>query len=56
MSQIADALITALNEINPDYASTQTLDVANESDDADDTPLQQAQAKINKVLRKFREL
>nr|QCF41193.1 CcxB [Bipolaris sorokiniana] len=56
MSQISDALITALNTINPDHASTQTIDGASDLDDADDTPLQQAQAKINKVLRKFREL
>ncbi|KAI1676026.1 hypothetical protein KJE20_14389 [Pyrenophora tritici-repentis] len=40
--KLKDAQTETLNTINLDYASTQTIEGANDSDDADDTPLQQA--------------
>ncbi|KAH7111116.1 hypothetical protein B0J11DRAFT_599006 [Dendryphion nanum] len=64
MGKISDAIITALNEINPNHASNGSITIGNSSDseldneieDADVTIVQKAQSTIIKTLRNFRKL
>ncbi|KAH7108860.1 hypothetical protein B0J11DRAFT_390258, partial [Dendryphion nanum] len=64
MEQISDAIISALNEINPNHASNGSITVGNSSDseidhgidDADVTVVQRAQNAIKRTLRTFRKL
>ncbi|KAF2680640.1 hypothetical protein K458DRAFT_311297, partial [Lentithecium fluviatile CBS 122367] len=64
METISRAFITALNEINPNHASTGSMSFDSLSDsgsdgtddDADITFIQKAQNKINKTLRSYRRL
>lgn len=61
MESISSAIITALNEMNPNHASLGTVTLVNPSDsDHEDTDedapvsiIQKAQNKINKSLRSF---
>jgi hypothetical protein len=64
MEKISDAVIVALNEINPNHASNGSVTMGSSSDsesedaveDVDITVVQKAQNTINKTLRSFRRL
>ncbi|PSN58613.1 hypothetical protein BS50DRAFT_474778, partial [Corynespora cassiicola Philippines] len=64
MEKISDAIITAMNEINPNHASNGSITMGNSSDsepddtaeDADITVVQKAQNTINRALRSFRRM
>jgi hypothetical protein len=64
MEKISNAFLTALNEINPDHASSGSVTVASLTDseeeengeDDDVTIVQKAQNTVNKALKTFRKL
>ncbi|RKK10347.1 hypothetical protein BFJ67_g18196, partial [Fusarium oxysporum f. sp. cepae] len=64
MEKISNAFLTALNEINPDHASSGSVTVASLTDseeeengeDDDVTIVQKAQNTVNRALKTFRKL
>jgi hypothetical protein len=64
MEKISNAFLTALNEINPDHASSGSVAVASSTDseeeengeDDDVTIVQKAQNTVNRTLKTFRKL
>ncbi|KAF6518157.1 hypothetical protein HZS61_002235 [Fusarium oxysporum f. sp. conglutinans] len=64
MEKISNAFLTALNEINPDHASSGSVTVASLTDseeeengeDDDVTTVQKAQNTVNRALKTFRKL
>ncbi|EFZ03308.2 Integrase, catalytic core [Metarhizium robertsii ARSEF 23] len=64
MERISNALLTALNEINPDHASSASITVATSTESEEDDPdedvditiVQKAQNTVNRAIKTFRKL
>ncbi|KFG77528.1 hypothetical protein MANI_122605 [Metarhizium anisopliae] len=64
MERISNALLTALNEINPDHASSASITVTTSTESEEDDPdkdvnitiVQKAQNTVNRAIKTFRKL